>query len=321
MSAAGLPGAAVQCIDVNSTESIREAVQPNLAAVIVCTAQSHPGIQRVSIERAVPCLDVAIEPGFVREVLSLDEAARDAGSPVVAMAGLWPGLSGLMAKHAASQFDEMESLDLALCQNARAQVGPTGIADMLRAFAQPATLNTETGPKRVPGFRIRRRVEYPKAFGPRYHRLVDFVEGPILADLLGVQRVNLWTGFNSVALDALASAFNRVGLLRLFNSPGVGAGMARLINASKRLGPTGPEPIAVVVEATGRRGGEMGSVRLALTGPSDYGVTSMCAVAMARLLADRENSRTGAAHPAHFFDLQGLVRTIDHPELVLAEGA
>jgi hypothetical protein len=90
------------------------------------------------------------------------------------------------------------------------------------------------------------------------------------------------------------------------------------VNAVKKLGPEGPESVALVVEARGEKGDRAQVARLSLTGPSDYGVTAMSAVAMARLLTDRSDA-AGAGHPLRLFDLHEVIETIDHPELKLSE--
>lgn len=317
--AASFPGAEARRVDVTNEESIQAAIRPELSAVIVCAVQDHPLVQRACIDNGVPCLDVAIDPAFVNKILSLNGDAHTAMTPIVAMAGLWPGLSGLMAKHAVSQLDHTGSVDLALCQSAWSNVGPSGIADMVRAFAQPVTFNQEGETRTVPGFRIQRRVDYPEPFGTRTHRLVHFAEAPLLSDALNIPLPNMWTGFDNIALDTLAAALGRVGFLHLFNKQDTGMRLARIINTVKRSGPARPEPIAIVVEAKGQRAGKPHTLRLTATGPSDYGATALCIVAMAKTLAARDTPRTGAAHPLDFFNLYDLVEVIDHPALTLRE--
>ncbi len=47
--------------------------------------------------------------------------------------------------------------------------------------------------------------EVPALFGDCSHRLVDFVEGPVLGDMLGVTNVKLWAGLHCVALARLVA--------------------------------------------------------------------------------------------------------------------
>jgi hypothetical protein len=286
--------------------------------VIVCPRQERPEVQRICVERRVPCLDVAIEPEFVAQVHSLDSPARETGTPLLSMAGMWPGLSGLMAARAAEMLDRVDRLDLALCQSTRSQVGPEGIADMMGCFAKPVSVQIGERVREVPGFSLKRRIDYPEPFGTRSHRLVDFVERAVLAEALEVLEVGTWTGFDSAGFEVLVSLLRRAGLLGLFRRKGLGLRLARAVNAVKELGPSGPERIALVVHALGETGGRAREIRLSLLGPSDYGVTAMTAVAMARLLTNRTGA-AGAGHPLRVFDLREVIDAIDHPELEISE--
>lgn len=312
------PDATVRRVDLHDTACLESALGPGLSAVIVCPRQERPEVQRICVERGIPCLDVTIDPEFIAQVHALDARARETGTPLLTMAGMWPGLSGLMAVGAAGMLDRVDRVDLALCQSTRANAGPEGIADMMGCFAKPVVDLNGGQTREVPGFSVKRRIAYPEPFGSRSHRLVDFVEGGVLAEALGVAEVRTWTGFDSAAFQALVSLLRRAGFLGLFRRKGTGLRLARLVNAVKGLGPKGPEPIALVVEARGERGGRAHEVRLSLQGPSDYGITAMSAVAMARLLTGRAE-KAGAGHPLRLFDLREVIEAIAHPEMKLSE--
>ncbi len=312
------PGATVQRVDLHDTACLESALGHGLSAVIVCPRQERPEVQRICVERGIPCLDVTIEPEFIAQVHALDARARETGTPLLTMAGMWPGLSGLMAVRAAGMLDRVDRVDLALCQSTQSKVGPEGIADMMGCFAKPVLERRGGRSREVPGFSVKRRIDYPEPFGSRSHRLVDFVEGGVLAEALGVAEVQTWTGFDSAAFQALVSLLRRAGLLGLFRRKGTGLRLARFVNAVKGLGPEGPEPIALVALARGEQGGRAREVRLSLEGPSDYGITAMSAVAMARLLGGRAGA-AGAGHPLRLFDLHEVIEAIAHPEMKLSE--
>jgi hypothetical protein len=234
------------------------------------------------------------------------------------MAGMWPGLSGLMAARAVAMLDRVDRLDLALCQSTRSRVGPEGIADMMGSFAKPVAVRSGEPGHEVPGFSLKRRIDYPKPFGTRSHRLVQFVEREVLPEALDVEEVDTWTGFDSAGFDVLVSLLRRAGILGLFRRRGIGIRLARAVNALKEIGPEGPETVALVALARGQQGGRDREARLSLTGPSDYGITAMTAVAMARLLPGRARA-AGAGHPLRCFDLAEVIDAIADPELAISE--
>jgi len=314
-----LPGATSQWVDLRDAASIRDALAPDLTSVIVCTLQEQPGVQIACLEAGIPCLDVTIGHDLIAQIHELDRPAIEVGVPLLTMAGMWPGPSGLMAMRAAGMLDSTDAIDLALCQNTRSNVGPTGLVDMMRTFSEPVMLREGTGGHEVPGFSVERRFDYPQPLGTFNHRLVNFVEGPILSEALGIAEINLWTGFDSAAFDTMLSALRRVGVLGLFERKGFGPRLGRVVNALKDLGPAGPEPTAIVVEARGEKEGRPARARIALLGPSDYGVTAMSTVAFARLLASRGEDAAGAGPPLRHFRLQEVLDTIDHPDLEVVE--
>lgn len=314
------PGATSRRVDLRDPSSIRDALDCRPSAVIVCALQEEPTVQVACLERGVACLDVTIEHEFIEQIHELDQPARDAGTPLLSMAGMWPGLSGLMAARVVEMLDRVDTLDLALCQSTASSVGPAGLGDMMGTFSRPVCLRDGTATRQVPGFSIARRILYPKPFGTLNHRLVDFVEGPFLSDALKVPEVHLWTGFDSAAFDRLISFLRWTGALGLFRRKGSGLRLARAVNALKELGPSrGPETIAVVVSACGEREGRPTQARVSLRGPSDYGVTAMAAVAFARLLAAQGSDAAGAGHPMRLFRLHEVIETTDHPEIEILE--
>ena len=313
------PGAESRRIDVRDPASIRDGLTPDLTGVITCLLQEWPEVQIACLEQGIPCLDVSIEQNFIDRVHALDGRATEAGTPLLTMAGLWPGFSGLMAVRATEMLDRVDAIDLSLCQSTGSRVGPIGISDMMGSFSKPVIFREGSRVCKVPGFSITREFEYPEPFGVRRHRLVNFVEGHALSEALGVPEVHLWTGFDSIAFDRLTSVFRRLGILALFRREGLGPQLGRIVNALKELGPAGPEPIAIVAVAHGRRAGRQALAQVSMLGPSDYGVTAMSAVAFARLLESRRGEVAGASHPLRHFRLNDVIETINHPDLKMLE--
>ncbi len=58
------PGATSRRVDLRDATSIRDALAPELAGVIVCPPQERPEVQIACLERGIPCIDVTIEHEF-----------------------------------------------------------------------------------------------------------------------------------------------------------------------------------------------------------------------------------------------------------------
>ena len=306
-------------VDVHDFASLRAALQDGVSAAIVSVQQRTPLAQIACIEAGIPCLDVTVQPDLLAQVWQLDAQVRAAQSVSIVMAGLFPGLSGLMAKRAAALLDHVDTLDVALCQNSQSSTGVTGIADMLGLFAQAVEYRSNGGARTVAGFSLTRPFHYPPPFGVKTHRLADFIERDAISQELGVPNVNFWTGYDKASFDRLLATLNRLKILSLFNRPSLRTRLARLIDASMKADDSDEEYCAVVAEATGLKNGRPHLARVGILSPSDYGTTAMSVVATAKLLIENKISASGVHFPAQVTSLNTLLDAMQSNEVALSE--
>ena len=306
-------------VDIRDLSSLRAALSNDVGAVIVSVQQDQPLAQIACIEAGIPCLDVTVQPGLLGQIRRLDAQARAAESASIVLAGLFPGLSGLMAKRAAEMLDHVETLDVALCQNSHSSTGVTGIADMLGLLAQPVAQRSGSGTRSVPGFTLTRPIQYPPPFGEKNHRLVHFIERELVSEALDIPIANYWTGYDKASFDRLLATLNRLKILSLFNRPSVRSRLARLIDTGTRASAADDERCAVIAEASGFKNGQPHLTRVSILAPSDYGATALSVVAMAKLLTENEMIGTGVHFPAQVTSLQPVINTMESDEMKLTE--
>jgi len=306
-------------VDVHDLTSLRAPLQNGVSAVIVAVQQRQPLAQLACIEAGIPCLDVTVQPDLFAQIWDLDAQARAAECVSIVLAGLFPVLSGLMAKQAAEMFDQVDTLDVALCQNSKASTGVTGIADMLGLFAQPVEYRSRGGARKVPGFSLTRPLQYPPPFGVKNHRLAHFIERDEISEVLDITAVNYWTGYDEAGFDRMLATLNRLKILSLFNRPALRTPLGRLIDAGTKAGDSGDERCAVVAEATGLKDGQSHLARVSILAPSDYETTAMSVVAMAKLLAGNQLTTNGVHFPAQITSLHPVLDAIHSGEVVLSE--
>ncbi|MBC8264337.1 MAG: saccharopine dehydrogenase NADP-binding domain-containing protein [Anaerolineales bacterium] len=302
-------------VDADDLHSLHDALQGGVNAVIVSVQQREPLAQSACIEAGIPCLDVTVQPNLIAQIHQLDVQAQAAQTSLVVMAGLFPGLSGVMARRAAEMLDQVDSLDVALCQSSQSSTGATGIADMLGLFAQPAKFRANGREETVPGFTRKRRFLYPPPLGEKTHRLVNFIEAQVISQELGIPNVNFWTGYDQPSFDLLLAVLNKLKILALFNRPGPRMKLARVVDAATRANTPETEACSVVAEAAGLKDRRPQLARVSILAPSDYGTTAMSVVAMAKLLLTGEVATPGVHHPARIFTLEQLLRHTDQVEL------
>ncbi len=99
---------------------------------VVASAVGGP-VERAVFERAleagVPAAGCADDADTIGSLLDLDDAAREAGVPLVVGCGLAPGLSDVLARHAADAVESVEEIHVARAGSA----GPACRSAILRA--------------------------------------------------------------------------------------------------------------------------------------------------------------------------------------------
>jgi len=303
-------------VDVHDRESIPKALK-DIHAVIVAARQKDPIIQSICMEHQVPCLDITAYPEFVTKVRALNSQALSSQTPLIIMAGLFPGLSGIMAKEAAERLDQVSAIDVGLMQSTQGSVGATGLTDMLDWFSQPVIFRKEGKQHFMPGFSMKRSFIYPDIFGEQKQRLVSFHEASVVSEKLAVSDVNYWTSFDQASFNLLLSFLKKTGFLKLFHFQTTRMNLGKMVNFFKSAGKPKPETIAVTVEVSGQKEGKPHDSQISIIAPSDYGATAMSAVAMTKLLLQKRVTCKGACFPLEVFPLDLLLETMDCNDIKL----
>ena len=82
-------------------------------AVVATPTGSQVALARRCVRAGVAVVTTSDDLGEVRRLLELDAEARAAGVPVVVGAGFMPGVSCLLARHAASELDAVDEIHVA----------------------------------------------------------------------------------------------------------------------------------------------------------------------------------------------------------------
>ncbi len=118
-----------------------DPLPPEVSAVAVA---ADAGVERAVVERAlerrVPVACSSDDPDGVRSLLDLDDAAQEAGVAVAAACGLAPGLSDVLARHAADALEVATEVHVA-----RAGWAGPACAGMLQRAHRGAALEWRDG--------------------------------------------------------------------------------------------------------------------------------------------------------------------------------
>ena len=88
---------------------------PEGVDIVACAvpAGDDVTIARDALDAGVPCVSASDDTLTIRDLLGLDAAARETGVPVLVGAGLAPGLSDVLVRHAADSFDSVDDVNVA----------------------------------------------------------------------------------------------------------------------------------------------------------------------------------------------------------------
>jgi lysine 6-dehydrogenase len=242
-------------VDANDHMALVEAVRGHDAAAsgIGPFYRYEAKVARAAIEAKVPYVSLCDDYDGAQAVLDLDQAARGAGVTVLTGLGWTPGLSNILARKGAEQFDIVDEINVAWGSSASDSEGYAVILHTLHIF---------TG--RVPSFQKGRLVDVPAGSGkevvlfpPPVGRVNCYHLGhpePVTLprSLPGVRTVTLKGGLSEQPLNDLAIWLAR---LRLTDSPAKKDVLGQIIKATlpflSKLGEAEEPCSAVRVDAGG----------------------------------------------------------------------
>jgi len=268
-------------------DSLLAASCAELDAVIIAAPQTSNALHRLALEAGCHVVDVGISEEVIRAVLTLDSFARERSLTVMVMAGLAPGLTGMLGQAMAQRFRAAETIDIVLLQNSQGTAGKRGVCDMLDMLSDA---------NRSPMTQLNGGVISPSGKASQFAFALPTPESNLLRPIVQGPAIRYYTLFDAPLMN------RTIRLLRVIRRISVkGYGSIRNLVAtakSKQASPT-DETICLSAIANGADGSILGREDLVLA--SDYGATAEVAVALADIaltgLVD-----SGAGHPAQFTD-------------------
>ena len=262
-----------------------------LDALIIASPSNSNKIHRLAIEAGCHVIDVGINENAIRAALTLSEETQNKSLKIVLMAGLAPGLSGLMAHEMALRFPAATCVSVVLVQSAKGAAGKRGVVDMLDMLTDPmqAPMTTLTDL-----FDLASLNNKLKAFvlpTPERNLLPRNEEGP---------EFHYFTIFDASWMNQ-AVIFLRV--LRQFSS-GLYQVLRDAISVvkSNQVAPSS-EDVTLVAIAVGADGEPIGREEISF--PSDYGATARVACELTRMSVINLPPH-GVGHPLKFTDFSSL---------------
>ncbi|SES24198.1 3-beta hydroxysteroid dehydrogenase/isomerase family protein [Gracilibacillus ureilyticus] len=289
-------------LDIYNRKNVEEVIQ-DIDIVIVCVKQVHPHVQEICIRRQILCIDVTPFGKLVDCIYDLEHKAKARKACSIVMAGFIPGLSGMLVKKAIIPFDEIDEVNVSFLQSSNANAGITGAIDMLQLISQPVTYGTRT----VRGFKEKGKVPHTQ----NTVRLISHPEKDYLANKLAIPAINYWTAWNDKLFNLKVAVLLTTNLLPLLKKH------RALFEKQIKHDPSLKEDVSITVEVRGTISNQTIKRGYCLTAFSDYEMTAMVTVALAKIIHNKKVS--GVYFPFEVAAFDEIIAEISHERVNLVE--
>ncbi|MFY0571991.1 saccharopine dehydrogenase family protein [Archangium lansingense] len=248
--------------------------------VIMCVDQDGTELVEHCLAAGIDYIDVTAKQESLTSFERLDSLARRSGSTALLSVGVAPGLTNLLAAHAARQFDRVGKMDLFLMLGAGDEHGEAAIGWMLDNLDEEFDVFQDGRLRRVRGFGEHARVRFPGSSQERRAYRFNFPDQRVVARTLTLPTVSTWMCFDSALLTSMVGLASRLRLSRLLRRPIIRRGAIRSLRAVH----LGSEDCAILARAEGLIGTRPATREFALSGRREAELTGLVAAEVARLL-------------------------------------
>ena len=261
---------------------------------VIAAAPLAPAMCEALLDEGCHVVDVGIDAARIRALQGLGDRAKAEGRCLVTMAGLAPGLSGMLGREALTTAGEGSRVTVRLVQSAQGVAGLRGTRDMLDLLTDPAGA-ARTGSNRSTGLMVRPFPTPETAIWP--------------AD----PNIGYVTGFDSAALN-----IGVAGLAGLRGLAPVAYHSVRDRIAKAKARAPAPADETVVLEAVVFDAAGQSSAGRRLRLLSDYGATAAVACIAARMCLCAELP-PGAAPLGRLVPLQSVLAAPEMRTMIVAD--
>jgi lysine 6-dehydrogenase len=197
VDAAGALGEGVTAIrvDVEDADALVEAMRGADVVLSATFMRHNVAVTRAAIRAGVHLVDLGAYWRDTADQLELDGQAREAGVRVVAGCGVAPGLTNVLARHAADRLDEVRSVRFWSFITHPLWTSPGIVYTRLDASVGTALVLVDGRHEERPCFGDEELVGFPEPYGPQLVHLVPHPEPLTLPRSLDVRNVVFKVGY------------------------------------------------------------------------------------------------------------------------------
>ncbi|MDR6226088.1 saccharopine dehydrogenase family protein [Desmospora profundinema] len=294
-------GGMVRPLSLNITETVDPSVLDSVKLVVMCVDQTDPSFVRSCMEKGVHYVDISANHSFLSRVERLHKEASASRATAVLSVGLAPGLTNLLARHAHSQMDQTDAIDISVMLGLGDQHGKAAIEWTID------NLNTEyevvKGGDRtwVKSFTDGKETFFGAEWGRKKAYRFNFSDQHALPQTLDVPSVSTRLCFDSAAVTGLLAWLRALGAVRLLKWRPIRNAAVQLFGKMR----VGTERFAVKIDAWGKKNQQDVFVECLVQGKNEAEVTAKVAAAVAASVT-RSSFPHGVYHMEQLFELQDI---------------
>ncbi|WP_342535259.1 saccharopine dehydrogenase NADP-binding domain-containing protein [Lysinibacillus sp. FSL K6-1151] len=282
-------------MDVSKTVNAQQLA--NVALVIMCLEQKDTAFANLCLKEGIMYIDITASYAFLKKLEELHPIAKQNNATAVFSVGMAPGLTNLMAMHAAQQLASIEKLHISILLGAGDTHGNAAILWILHQLNIPFYSYKN---KKTTNFTNRRKVPF-KELGKRSVYQFNFSDQHTLAKHFPTIPIMTRLGFDVESLNWFVSFLQKSRIAKLLKFNKIQTTLASLIQKIK----IGSEVCGIHVEAIGKKHHKEAVFTLDFLDRDESLVTAKVATAIAKELLNNKHP-FGTYHIEELFTLETL---------------
>ena len=285
-------------MDVSKTVRLKQL--EGVALVIMCLEQQDTAFAQLCLREGIMYIDITASYAFLKKLEDLHPVAVQYRSTIVYSVGMAPGLTNLMAMHAAQQLTTVDQLHISILLGAGDTHGTAAILWILDQLNKPYHIMYQHKKQIVNNFTNRRIVHF-KGVGKRSLYQFNFSDQHTLTKHFSTRQIVTRMGFDIESLNRFVSFLQKSRLSYLLKFDKVQHLLASAMQKIK----IGSDICGIKVEAIGRGQYEKRAVAITFLEHDESMVTAKIAATIATELLEH-NQPAGAYHIEELFNVETL---------------
>ncbi|WP_155593424.1 saccharopine dehydrogenase NADP-binding domain-containing protein [Lysinibacillus cavernae] len=284
-------------IQMDVSKTVPSQQLANVALVIMCLEQKNTSFAHLCLKEGIKYIDITASYAFLKKLEDLHLIAEQNHSTAVFSVGMAPGLTNLMAMHAAQQLSSIEKLHISILLGAGDTHGTAAILWILQQLNIPYYTYRN---RKVANFTKKRIVQF-KGIGKRSVYQFNFSDQHTLTRHYSHIPIETRLGFDVESLNRYVSFLqkSRIAYLLKFNK--AQTTLASIIQKTK----IGSDVCAIKIEAIGTKHHKDTTVIVDFIDHDESLVTAKVAASIATQLLENKYP-SGTYHIEDLFTFESL---------------